>query len=89
MSESLFDEDIGNGENIPERPDFSDDIRQFGTHTVSKKREDLKCWFFVDFYSNPEKFAEVTTMLKSYINGTHQLDSNFFYNLIKEKFNKE
>ncbi len=89
MSGSLFDEDIGDGLSIPERPDFSDDIRKFGAHTVSEKRENLKCWFFLDFYSNPERFAEITSMLKSHINGTHQIDSEFFYNMVKEKFNKE
>lgn len=87
--ESIFDEDIGDGENIPERPDFSDDIRKFGEHVVSKKREDLQCWFYMDFYQNPERFAEITAMLKAHINGRHQIDSEFFYQIVKEKFNKQ
>jgi len=85
----IFDEDIGDGLIIPERPDFSDDIRKFGAHTVSEKRENLHCWFYLDFYADPKRFAEITSMLKSHINGTHQIDSEFFYNMIKERFNKE
>ena len=86
---SLFDEDIGDGLPIPQRPDFSDDIRKFGAHTVSDKREKLKGWFFVEFYEEPEKFAEITSMIKSHISGTHQIDSEFFYKMVKETVNKE
>lgn len=72
----------------PKLPDFSEDIRKFGEDTISKKRKNLR-WLYVDFYNEPEKFAEITSMIKSHIKKIHRIDTNFFYNLIIEKFNED
>lgn len=88
--DSLFDEPVEGGYSVPQRPDFSDDIRKFGAKPrTTEKREKLKCWLYVEYYETPERFAEITSMIKSHISGLHQLDREFFYKMVKETVDKE
>lgn len=79
MGKTLFEKDPFN----LERPTFEEDIQKFKPNVVSEKRKNLQAWFFVEFYGEPERFDELSKILKLHISGTHRIDAKFFYEIVK------
>lgn len=79
MGKTLFEKDSFN----LERPTFEEDIQKFKPNVISEKRKNLHSWFYVEFYEEPEKFDELSKILKLNVTGTHRIDTKFFYELIK------
>jgi len=68
---------------VPERPDFGSLIEQF-QHQKGKAEEDEN-WFYIEYYGDAQRFHELSELLTKHFVGEskHQLDHDFFYDLIK------
>ena len=76
------------GENeFPEgykKPEFDDLIDKYKDEKGKSDKNEQ--WFYVEFYKDPDKFKELQELLSQYIvEGKHELDGDWFYNLIKGK----
>lgn len=66
------------------KPEFDDLVDKFKDEKGKSDKNEQ--WFYVEFYKDPDKFKELQELLSPYIvEGKHELDGDWFYNLIKEK----
>jgi len=73
-----------NGEQTPyKRDEFSSLVDEFKDEKGKCKKDEN--WFYIEFYGDDEKFKELFELLKDKIvgQGKHELNSEWFYNLVK------
>ena len=71
----LYEEDYSKDE-------FDNLVEEYEIKEESTKNES---WFYVEFYDDDDKYDELVTLLQPYLNTRkHEIDNDFFYNLIKE-----
>lgn len=64
------------------KDEFDNLVEEYEIKEESTKNES---WFYVEFYDDDDKYEELVTLLQPYLNtGKHEIDNDFFYNLIKE-----
>jgi len=69
------------------RPDFGDLIESFDDPEKGKTPKDEN-WFYVEFYGDDERWAEMSELVKPHLKGAsfHELDNDFFYQLVRAHF---
>lgn len=72
----LYEEDY-------EKDEFDNLVEEYEIKEESSKNES---WFYIEFYEETEKYDELVELLKPYLNtGLHEIDADFFYDLITGK----
>lgn len=69
-----------------ERPDFTDIIDKFSGKEGSEKNEN---WFYVEFYRDDKRFAELIELLKEHMKNKskHEIDGEFFARMVNKYLN--
>lgn len=72
-------------EGLEERPDFQDLIDEFDLGERGQAKGDEN-WFYVEYYGDDERMAEMVSRLKPYFKGQskHELEGDWFHGLITE-----
>lgn len=66
------------------RPDFDDLVDRFSSD--KGKSEKNENWFYIEFYKDDKKFKELMALLIPHMvgKGKHELNGQFFYDLVKK-----
>ena len=62
------------------RPEFDEIIDKFNID--KNKTQKNENWFYIEYYDEPEKFKELTSLLKLKGKSMHEIDNKWFYDLI-------
>jgi ATP-dependent exoDNAse (exonuclease V) beta subunit len=69
------------------KQEFSDIVDKFTQDTGQTKKDEN--WFYVEFYGQNEKFAEISKLLKPHMKGNskHEIQGEVFANIVKTAIN--